>query len=84
MDALGHAWNISSPPTHFSITRATQIVLISPYSFMLTEDNGNSIISTLSLTVFAGFNGTVITCRDANALPEYANKQITTAMVFGE
>ena len=75
MNALGHAWSISSPPAVFSITRAIQIALIPPYSFMLTEDNGNSITSTLSLTVFAGFNGAVITCRDANALPEDAAKQ---------
>ena len=84
MNAVGHAWSISSPPAVFSITRATQIALIPPYSFMLTEDNGTSINSTLSLTVFADFDGAAITCRDANALPEDAAKQTATGMVFGE
>ena len=84
MNALAHTWNISSPAAVVAITRTARTASIPPYRFMLTEDNGNSINSTLSLTVFAGFNGAVITCRDANALPGEGDKQSTTATVFGE
>ena len=84
VNAVGHAWNISSPAAVVAITRTVRTTSILPYGFMLTEDDGNSITSTLSLTVFAGFNGAVITCLDANALPGEGDKQSTTAMVFGE
>ena len=84
VNAVGHTWDISSPAAFVSITRTVRTVSITPYSFMLTEDFGSSITSTLSLTVFAGFNGTVITCLDSNALLGEGDKQSTTAMVFGE
>ena len=57
-----------------------------PYSFMLVDDDDDPLMgpinSTLSLTVFDDFDGTVITCRDPNLVS--GDQQITTAMVFGK
>ena len=79
---MAHAWNISSLSELVIVTRIIPTVYWPPYSFRLIDyDLLGPINSTLSLTVFAGFNGTVITCLDGLGL---GNKQSTTVMVFGE
>ena len=90
MDALGHTWNISSLSELVTVIRIMPAVSMPPYSFRLIVDRAvdenlvGPLNSTLSLTVFAGFNGTVITCLDANLPPGVGDKQSTIAMVFGE
>ena len=80
VQGLGHTWNISSLPSLTSVMRSTPMRLISPFNLTLIEDSK----STLSLTVFDGFNGTVITCGDANTQLGEGNEQTTIAIVFGE
>ena len=85
VNSVAHSWIISSPRRiQTVVTVGTPRAIIPPYSFMLTEDDGSSITSTLSLTVFAAFNGTMITCRDSLANQGAAAEQSTTAMVLGE
>ena len=43
-----------------------------------------SLLATLSLTVFDGFGGTQLSCKDGNAEPDEAEMQTITATVFGE
>ena len=85
VNSVAHRWTISSPRRiQTAVTVGTPRVIIPPYSFTLTKDDGSSITSTLSLTVFAAFNGTMITCVDSLAPQGTAAEQSTTAMVFGE
>ena len=60
VNSRGHTWIISSLPQTVVIVRSKLRISMPPYSFMLVEDVGTTINSTLSLTVFAGFNGTAI------------------------
>ena len=55
-----------------------------PYTVRLLSDEGTRIITSLSLTVFAGFGGTHISCTDIIASPSVAEVQNITATVFGE
>ena len=82
---MGHLWNISSPPTFVIIARSRPRFSMPPYSFEITGNNDQGPFNTtLSLTVFAGFNGTIIDCIDPDAVPGEGDKQRTIAMVFGE
>ena len=83
VNAVGHGWNISLLPEVVTVTRSGPRKSEPPYMFRLIGDEVvGPINSTLSLTVFAGFNGTSITCEDSNLL--FGVKQSATAMVFGE
>ena len=56
-------------------------------AFTLQRVSGTStsaIVSTLSVTTFAGLNGTLISCRDGTVIPEDAESQTTIAFVLGE
>ena len=83
MDAVAHGWNISSEAFVTLLTRVAPTRSSPPYMFMRIDDEVEGpITSTLSLTVFAGFNGTSIICQDG--LFANREKQSATAMVFGE
>ena len=81
VNSRGHTWIISSLPQTVVIVRSKPRISMPPYSFVLVEDTGTTINSTLSLTVFAGFNGTAIACQDALSGRDV---QSTTGLVFGE
>ena len=56
--------------------------MMPPYTFKLLSDGGDRITSSLTLTAFDGFNGTVIRCIDTNL--DTDEEQTTVAMVLGE
>ena len=56
-----------------------------PYTLERVPGNStSSVVSTLSVTAFAGLNGILISCRDGIVAENVAETQTTTALVLGE
>ena len=87
MDAVAHTWRFDNGLTRSILLGRSLNQIESVGAFTLQRvlgNNASTVTSTLSVTAFAGLNGTQISCRDGIAAEQVAGKQQTTAMVFGE
>ena len=83
MPALGHTWSLSTLENRIFVLARTAVMLtMPPYTFKVVSDDGERVITSLTLTAFGGFNGTVIRCIDTNL--DTDEEQTTVAMVLGE
>ena len=85
VNSVAHTWNFGE----FSIsvvlgTPLNQPLSVGVYTLERVFGNSSLIVSTLSVTAFAELNGTQISCTDASVLPENAETQTTTAIIYGE
>ena len=84
MDSLVHRWDFGG--NTFTVSSGDNLndpVSVGVYTLERVA-GGSRVLSTLSVTAFAGLNGIQISCRDALALPQEAERQQTTAFVLGE
>ena len=80
-----HRWDFGGQThTASSGDRLNDPVSVGIYTLQRVSGNSSRIVSTLSVTAFAGLNGTQISCRDALTSIQEAERQQTTAFVFGE
>ena len=86
IQSTSHAWTLHTLPNPLTtaITRATPEDTRPPYSFQTVSDDGNTIITSVTVTAFPELNGTIISCVDGNAPTGQGDMQETTAMVFGK
>ena len=86
MDSTVHIWEFGEGGiSTVSIgANLNEPVMINEYTTQRVPRTGNFISTTLSLTVFAGFNGTIISCRNGEVAAVVAERQEVTASVFGE
>ena len=85
VDSQAHRWDFGRAP--FTVSLGDPLNTQFPSGvFTLERVFGNSsrIVSTLSVTAYAELNGTQISCRDALTSVQEAERQQTTAFVFGE
>ena len=86
VDSLTHIWNFGELTGNVSLGDP----LYTPHSFHVFTlervfgNSSSSIVSTLSVTAFAGLNGTQISCRDGNVTEDEAERQMTIVMLFGK
>ena len=87
VDSIAHRWD-TNDGVRFTILSGdslndTQVQGV--YTLKRVEANSTSaIVSTLSVTAFAGLNGTLILCRDGAVAEGRAETQTATVMVLGE
>lgn len=77
-----HRWNVIGEVATISPGGDTTFFSsMNDFNISIVADNGNSIITSLSLITFAGLNDSRISCRDAIRGVEVQN---TTVMLFGK
>ena len=78
-----HTWTVPTLPESYSVVRGSPIRTEgNVYRFELVEDNGNALLTSLTIVVFAGLDGVTISCDDATN-PGRGLVEEATASVLG-
>ena len=84
VESLVHTWDFG-PLTEVTLSAGTsQDVVMRGFTFRVVEIGSTAIVTSVTGTVFAELNNTVISCRDALRPVGQGEKQEVTAKVLGE
>ena len=83
--SVAHTWNFGELSGSVVLGSPLNVpISIGVYTLEHVFGNSSFIVSTISVTAFAELNGTQISCTDGSVLPEDAETQTTTAIVYGK
>ena len=82
VESLSHVWNIGPHQTSISPSTSQDVVRMG-LSFGLEDASSTTIVSSVSGTVSADLNNTVMMCSDA-LRPAQGERQEGTVSIFGE
>ena len=83
VDSLGHTWNIGQHVASILPSTSQDLVLMG-LTIRLEDASSTAIVSSVSGTVFAELNNTVIMCRDGLRPAQGEAQQLGTVLVLGK